>query len=407
MAANSTFHSTKLANGLTVLGERRPSAKSVALGFFVRTGARDETSELSGVSHFLEHMVFKGTATRSALDVSYQLGAIGAQANAFTSEENTVYYLAVLPEYLEKAFELLSDMLVPALDEGEFNMEKKVILEEIALYQDNPTHVLFESAVREFFGGHPAGNSVLGSIASVSGITQPQMKEYYQRRYSAQNIVLTASGNFDWDKILDLAQKYCSHWPSIETGRDLRPHVATSCTRTITKEDLNRAHRCFIAPGPSADEEERYATHVLSVILGDSSGSRAFWELVDKGLADSASVSAEEMDGTGFVYGYISATPERLDDVGAILQNIIESPRKFNDEDLRRAVTKIRTRTVLQGESSMRRLMAVGLEWIYRGTYTPLAEEIKKLELVDKKSIEKALEKYSFAPTAVVSLIPA
>ena len=147
MGKELKFKSTVLKNGLRVVGEQRSSAVSSALGFFVKTGARDEEADVSGVSHFLEHMMFKGTEKRSALDITYQLGAMGAQANAYTSEENTVYYAAVLPEYFSDALELLSDMLRPALTEEEFKVEKKVILEEIALYQDRPTHVLFEASV--------------------------------------------------------------------------------------------------------------------------------------------------------------------------------------------------------------------------------------------------------------------
>ena len=401
------FHSTTLKNGLTVIGETRESAVSVALGFFVKTGARDETPELSGVSHFLEHMMFKGTATRSALDVSYQLGALGAQANAFTSEENTVYYLAVLPEYFSRAFELLSDMLRPALDPNEFAVEKKVILEEIALYQDRPTHILFEAALREHFRGHDAGNSVLGSIDSVSALLPEQMRSYFDARYSAGNIVLAATGNFDWEELVQLAEQYCAAWPQGAAQRQIRTHIPVASTHGLTKENLHRAHRCFIAAGPSVIEEERYAAHVLSIILGDSSGSRCFWELVDKGLADSASVDVDEMDGTGVVMGYVSASPDKLDEVGSILQHILATPLTFSEDDLARAITKIRTRTVLQGESSMRRLMAIGLDWIYRKSYVTLDEEIARIKRVDRGEISRLLAKYDFQPKTIISMVPA
>jgi predicted Zn-dependent peptidase len=173
---------TVLSNGLTVVGEPNPANVSAAIGFFVRTGSRDENEQESGVSHFLEHMMFKGTATRSAEDITFQLGNIGAQANAFTSEENTVYYGAVIPEHLPAMQELLSDMLRPAIDPDEFSTEKNVILEEIALYQDRPTHVLFEKAYRTFYGTHPVGNSVLGSTDSISALTYEQMRGYFERR---------------------------------------------------------------------------------------------------------------------------------------------------------------------------------------------------------------------------------
>lgn len=407
MSSNHQFTKTVLPNGLTVLGEYRASAKSVALGYFVRTGARDEEPELAGVSHFLEHMMFKGTAKRSALDITYELGALGAQANAYTSEENTVYYMAVLPEFFSQALELLCDMLRPALDETEFNVEKKVILEEIALYQDRPTHVLFERALREHFGKHPAGNSVLGTTDSVSALSASQMRGYFDRRYTAANMVLVASGCFDWNKLVEEASSYTANWPALQVSRAIDKPSPTPVSLTLTKPDLQMGHLMLIASGPSAQEESRYAAHCLTSILGDSSGSRVFWELVDKGLVDSANIDNDEMDGAGMVYGYASAEPERLDEVAGVLRRILTTPGEFSDDQLERAKTKVGTRLVLQGESTMRRLMAVGNEWTYRKRYRALAEELAEFKKVDRKAIDSLLENYSFTPLTEVRLLPA
>src|SRR6202790_4633714 len=151
------FHQHMLPNGLTVVGESSPSARSVAVGFFVRTGARDETTEVSGVSHFLEHMVFKGTPRRSSLDVNRDFDRIGAFSNAYTSEENTVFYAAILPEYLPQAVDILADILRPSLRDDDFNMEKNVIIEEIGMYDDQPTWAAFDNAKRHYFRDHPLG----------------------------------------------------------------------------------------------------------------------------------------------------------------------------------------------------------------------------------------------------------
>src|SRR5918911_4103865 len=164
------FHQTKLDNGLQVIGESSPSARSAALGFFVRTGARDETPEVSGVTHFLEHMVFKGTPRRSALDVNRDFDRIGAHYNAFTSEENTVFYAALLPEYLPQAVDILADILRPSLRGEDFDMEKKVIIEEIGMYDDQPMWVAYDNAKKVFFADHPLGNSILGTKESVGAL---------------------------------------------------------------------------------------------------------------------------------------------------------------------------------------------------------------------------------------------
>lgn len=400
------FQTTRLDNGLTIIGERDDSAASVALGFFVRTGARDETPEISGVSHFLEHMMFKGTAKRSALDVTYALGAIGAQANAYTSEETTVYYAYVLPEYFPRAFEILADMLQPALDPGEFTTEKKVILEEIALYQDRPTYVMFERALREHFHDHPAGNSVLGSIESITNLTRDQMKSYFDARYAPSNMVLTVTGNFAWSELVDLAGRYCGSWVDKVCPREVRPNMPENREVVVQKEDLQVAHLCWLAPGPSATDEERYPAHVLSCILGDSFGSRAYWELVDKGLADAASIDIDEMDGTGMIMGYVSGQPDRIDAVGGTLRDIMCTPTKFDDDELQRAKTKIATRMVLSGESPRRRLMAIGNDWIYRGEYATLEEELARIKAVSREEVVQMLERFSFIPTTKVALLP-
>lgn len=400
------FYNATLANGLTIVGEERPSAVSVALGFFVRTGARDETQEVSGVSHFLEHMMFKGTAKRSALDITYALSAIGAQSNAFTSEENTVYYAAVLPEYFAEVFEIVSDMMRPALDTHEFETERKVILEEIALYQDRPSHVLFESALKQFFGEHGGGNAVLGSSESIAALTVEQMRDYFSERYSPSNIVLSVAGKFVWNEVLELAQKYCSHWTGPKVTRMYRPFQARPGSFELRRESLQMAHAMTLAPGPAADDPDRYNFQVLSCLLGDSSGSRAFWDLIDKGICDGASIDADEMDRIGMIYSYLSAEPERMDEAREILAKILATPMNFSEDDLMRAKTKLRTRFVLQGESSMRRLMAVGMDWIYRRAYSTLEEELAALAAVNRSSIEQALARFSLQPVTSYVLLP-
>src|SRR6266571_735729 len=192
------FHQHTLENGLSVVGESSPSARSMALGFFVRTGSRDETPEVAGVTHFLEHMVFKGTPRRSALDVNMDFDRIGAHYNAFTSEENTVFYAAILPEYLPHAVDILADILRPSLRGEDFEMEKKVIIEEIGMYEDQPTFCAYDNAKRVYFADHKLGNSILGTVASIRALSRDQMHAYFQRRYVAPNITAVAAGRFDW-----------------------------------------------------------------------------------------------------------------------------------------------------------------------------------------------------------------
>lgn len=401
------FYSHELDNGLTIIGEERPGAQSVAFGYFVRTGARDETKIESGISHFLEHMMFKGTARRSALDITYELGSLGAQANAYTSEESTVYYMALLPEKCSGGFELLSDMMRPALDPEEFSTEKNVILEEIALYQDRPTHVLFESAQQAYFNGHPAGNSVLGTTDSIRAVSVEMMRSYFGRRYSPSNIVLAVAGNFDWDAFVREAEALPGSWPRFEVEREFPTHQPRSHSKQISKEQLHQAHACLLSPAPAAQSDDRYAMRVLSCIIGDSTGSRAYWDIVDKGIADTAVVDFDDMDQTGVCYAYVSTRPDKLDEVVGIMRGILTSAADFPDDALELAKTKLKTRLALQGESSMRRLMAVGNEWLYRQRYRSLSDEIASISAVTRADIQGVLDRYGFDPITELRLLPA
>ena len=183
-------------------GRVQPGAYSTALGFFVRTGSRDETDALAGVSHFLEHMVFKGTPSRSADDVNREFDEMGAHYNAFTNEENTVFYASVLPEHQDRAEELLADILRPSLREDDFETERQVILEEIQMYEDQPPFGADDKCRALHYGSHPLGRSVLGTVASVGGLAVEEMREYFRRRYSPGNIVLAAAGRIDFDRLV-------------------------------------------------------------------------------------------------------------------------------------------------------------------------------------------------------------
>src|SRR5215470_18388833 len=199
------FHHTTLSNGLQVIAELNDRAHSVAAGFFVKTGSRDESSDVAGVSHFLEHMTFKGTARRDALAVNRDFDRVGAKHNAQTSEEDTFYHVTCLPEYLPPSFDVLADILRPTLRDEDFETEKQVIIEESRMYLDNPMSVAYESAKSAHYGRHPLGNSILGTVDSITALQVDQMRGYFSRRYSPANIVLAFAGKADWGELVDLA----------------------------------------------------------------------------------------------------------------------------------------------------------------------------------------------------------
>ncbi len=404
--AKKEIRQTKLPNGLELIGEINPGSKSAALGFFVRTGARDEQPRESGISHFLEHMMFKGTEKRSALDITYALGNIGAQANAFTSEECTAYYSAVIPQYFSACHEVLSDMLRPALDPVEFATEKNVILEEIALYLDRPQFYLFEKAMSDYFGGHPAGNSVLGSVESVSAISRDDMAAYFARRYSPSNMSLVAGGNFDWDRFVEDAAQYCGSWVPFEVSRETSPHTVPQVYKEYRKKDVAQAHALLVTGGCSAQHEDRYALSILSLILGDGTNSKLYWELVDSGLAECAWCDSDEKDGTGCFNAYAATEPAQLEQVAGIMRRIVSAPLDFSDDELERAKTKIAARVVLGGELPLARMNALGSAWLYRRELQRLDQVVEQIKSVSRRSIEEAVSRHSFGVWSEFRLIP-
>ncbi|MES4793057.1 MAG: peptidase M16, partial [Chloroflexota bacterium] len=227
--------------------------------------------------HFLEHMLFKGSERRSAEDVNREFDEMGANYNAFTSEENTVYYGHVLPEFQPRLIDLLTDMMRPALRSDDFDMEKNVILEEIALYQDRPTYIAYEKARRIFFGEHPLGNTVLGTTESISALHRDQMAEYHARRYAPNNLTLVLTGAYDWEQAVAQARALSRSWTPAEVSRDTRPSHPASGVHVETTDKFNRVQLLLLAPGVAAQSPERSVAEIVAAALGGSEGSRLYW----------------------------------------------------------------------------------------------------------------------------------
>lgn len=405
----SEFHQMQCSNGLTIIGEVNDQARSAAVGFFVRTGSRDETTEESGVSHFLEHMVFKGSRNRDAMQVNKDFDKIGANYNAFTSEENTVYYAATLPEYHAQATEILADILRPSLRSADFDMEKKVILEEIGMYEDNPGWMVFDHARREFFGNHPLGNSVLGSVQSITDLKRDTMVDYFHKRYVASNITVVASGNYSWKKFSNQVEKLCNNWKPGSARRDhLSQTTGSAEFKLLEKKSCTQENVVIVSPGPPAASPLRYAAGLLANILGDDSGSRLYWALVDNGLAESADCTYHEYDGTGAFYTSFTCEPKRtqkdLEIALAQIQSIIS--KGITEEELEQAKCKALSRLVRASEKTMNRLQEVGMSWVYLRKYKTIDEDLQAFEKVNMRQIQQVLERYPLMRVTTTALGP-
>ncbi|MCY2992612.1 MAG: pitrilysin family protein [Planctomycetota bacterium] len=402
------FREHTLANGLEIVAECNPKAYSTALGFFVKTGSRDEQDDNHGVSHFLEHMVFKGTARRSAADVNRELDEIGSHSNAFTSEEQTVYYAAFLPEFQDRALELLSDILRPALREDDFEMEKKVILEEIAKYEDQPPFGAHEKCMALHFGSHPLGRSILGTTASVSALTRDRMLAYFRQRYSPRNIALVASGHVNFERLISLLELYCGAWEPFEAPRLTPPALPHRGAQVIHKDTATQQYVIQLANAPGSADEARYAARLLATILGDSSGSRLYWELFDRGLAECAVMETCDYQGAGIFMTYLCCDPEDTPDNLESIDQILRQAHAdgVTAAELAQATSKLRSHIVLQAERPANRLFSVGNNWIQRRQYRTVREVVRSYEAVTPADIAAVLERYPLTVNTTVAVGP-
>lgn len=402
------FDQATLPNGLRVIGEHNPRAASVAAGFFVQTGARDETAEVSGVSHFLEHMVFKGNESYTADDINRTFDELGAQYNAYTSEERTVYYGAVLPGRLPQLTDLLSQLMRPSLREADFEVEKKVILEEIAMYQDRPHFHVFDLSTAHYWRGHPLGNSVLGSTQSITDLKRDQMMAYFEQRYSPGNLVFAVAGNYDWNAVLAQLGEITSSWRNFPVER-LRPDAQPATGRDgSVDEKLSRVHVAFYAPGVSLRDPRRYAAAVLASTIGDDDGSRLYWELVDNGTADNAGLDHDAAEDQGAFSGYVSTAPERAEQV---IGKYLEILGRIQDEpptpdEWRRAQRKIATALTLRAETPLGRLSSLGSGYQATGEYRSVKEVVERVLAADLETGKELLAARPFDDGFVYTLGP-
>ncbi len=403
------FREQKLDNGLQVIAECNPNAYSMAVGFFVNAGAHDESAEFAGVSHFLEHMTFKGTPSRSALDINRELDAIGSQSNAYTSEEHTVYYMAVVPDYQDRAIDLLCDMMRPALRDDDFHMEKKVIIEEINKYEDEPPFGAHEKGMAAYFGAHPLGKSILGTTASVGALTPQQMRAYFERRYAPDNMTLVATGNVDFERMLRTANAKCGGW---QRANDQRQHLEPQRhqeTVWIHRETATQQYLVQISAGPRADDPTRFAHRVMAHILGDDTNSRMYWEFVDKGLCECAVAGCYEFQDAGITMTFLDCRPEDVQENLARLQRLqAEFLRDgITEDELELAKAKICSQAVRRAERPFNRLFSVGSNWLQRGTYSTVKESIDHYRQVSRDDVAATMRRFPLSECTTVFAGPA
>lgn len=394
------FARTKLDNGLEVIVEANESALSTSLGFFVKTGSRDETDEVSGISHFLEHMAFKGGDRMTAAEVNQELDALGGLSNAFTMVESTAFYAQTLPELQERAVVLLSEILRPSLRQEDFETEKKVVMEEIQMYDDQPPYGLDEKTREYFWADHPLRRSILGDLTTVGRMTRDQMYEYHERRYCPNNMAFVACGNVDFDKLVRWVDRECGKWRSGVATRETSRAHGRSGKLILQKDGANDEYVYQVFDGPSTSDSDYWAASALGSVVGGSSvGSRIFWELVDTGRADDAGFGLDSYSDSGRFETSLVCNPADVESNLASIREIIEDVQKngVTEAELSRAKNKNLTSVALGAEHSNSRLFAIGSDWLTTGELLTTQETLQLIRNITLDEVNAAAEKYLIA----------
>jgi predicted Zn-dependent peptidase len=365
----------------------------VALGLWVRTGSRDETPAQAGVSHFLEHLLFKGTARFSAIDIAERLDGLGAAVNAATGKETTHLHARFLDEHTEEVFDLLAEMLV-APTYPEVDSEREVVLEEIAMYEDEPQDRVHDVLAAAVFGEHPLGRRVLGEAEVISSVPVPEIEAYRSARYTGANIVVGAAGHVDHDRIVELAERFVSP-AAKETPAAAAIAAAAEPRLHFYEKDTEQYHICFGAPGIIRADERRYALAVLDSIFGGSSSSRLFREVREKrGLAYAVGSYNEQYTDSGLIASYVGTREDNVEEacaiIGAELARLRSEP--VSAAELSRAKESVKGRLVLSSESTAARMTRISRATLFDLPIDSLDEMLAKVDAVSVEDLTELAE---------------
>lgn len=360
-----------LTNGIRLVYEHLPYLRSCSLGIWIANGSRHETPETEGISHFIEHMLFKGTETRSAREIAEHMDDIGGYMNAFTARECTCFYTKTLDSHLEEAMELLSDMVShPRLAPNDLALEKDVVVEEIRMYEDTPEELVQETLNSLCFPHHSIGKNILGTAESLSTFTADSIRTYMRRHYAAGNVVIALAGNFDPASIVDLTERYFADYPYQDTFEPswTRPvyHVGT---QTEYKE-IEQAHLAFSFPGLPSRDEDIYALLTASNILGGGMSSRLFQSIrEEKGLAYSVYTYPTSYRDSGYTGIYAGCSPSNAAQVEELVMQEIETLRRdgVTEKELRRTKEQMKSSFILSEESTYSRMSQIGKQTVIHG----------------------------------------
>jgi len=380
-----------LPNGLIVLSEEMSHIRSISIGIWMRTGSRDETPEINGISHFTEHMVFKGTTSRTARDIARQVDSIGGNMDAFTGKETICFNIKVLDEHLPIAIDILSDLVLnPIFTPNDIAREKGVILEEIKMDEDNPDYLVHEIFTQNFWKGDPLGKPILGTKDTVRSFEQEKLFEFYRRRFVPNNMIISGAGNLNHERFVDLIKSRFMGLKAVPNGFHLPTPEVTPGIVTRNKKSLEQVQLCLGVPSHPISHEKRYVSYVLNTVLGGGMSSRLFQKIrEEQGLVYSIYSDLNPYRDTGCLSVYAGTSTEAIPKV---VDSVMSEFREMKgevipEEELRRAKDQLKGSLMLSLESSTSRMSNLARQEMYFERFFSLDETIEQIESVTAEQV--------------------
>ena len=386
------YQKTVLNNGIRVVTEQLPHLRSASMGVWIASGSRNEPATMAGASHFLEHLLFKGTEKLSAKVFAAFVGAVGGQLKAYTGKEHTCFNMKVLDTHLPLAFSILGEMLLrPKLAQEDVKKEREVILEEVSMYEDAPDELAHDLHIEQTWKGHPLGHNILGTRETLGFMRAGRLRTYYEEQYTPERMVIAAAGNVEHQAVVALAQEYFGDLQRPTKIQEKVPPIF--CRHTCLKEKEGEQLHVFLSfPGISYRHPDLYCQHLLSQVLGGGVSSRLFQRIrEEKGLAYSVYSSGSSYSDTGLLSIYASTRPANLAEVWRLTKDIVQdmAQKGLNENELQRAKEQLKGAIFLGLESSGSRMSRLGRLEISLGRHVPLEEVLAKIEAV---TVEKMKE---------------
>jgi predicted Zn-dependent peptidase len=387
----SKINKSTLESGINVITEEMPDAESATLGIWVRTGSRNESPRLNGVSHFIEHLLFKGTPKRTALQISREIESVGGVLNAFTSREYTCFYAKVLNRDIVRAADLLSDIFLnPNFDPIEMDKERNVVLQEIKMVEDTPDDIIHDIYAAEFWKGHPLSYPILGPDKNIKKFTTDDIREYYEKYYRSQNVFIVAAGGVKHDTILKLMKKGFGKLKltdPTEKVPDPVPHPGVK----LVQKDLEQVHMCLGVPALAQPDPDRYKLYLMNTILGSGMSSRLFQEVREKkGLAYSIFSYLNLYKDSGSLVVYSGTTKENFPELlSIVLREFARMRRGVTKLELKEAKSQLKGGMLLGLESSENRMTKLARDEIYFGAPVDIKKIVASIDCVRGDSLER------------------